>query len=85
MSENHLITIFPQSVPQRPKSKSDFGIIRNNMKTTSGSNLDEVLSLLSAPNYNVVSPGIYDGYPTVENWRRQKLFFLDFHINHFYN
>lgn len=78
MSENHLITIYPQSVPQRPKSKSDFGIIRNNMKTTSGSNLDEVLSLLSAPNYNVVSPGIYDGYPTVENWRRQKLFFLDF-------
>jgi hypothetical protein len=78
MSENHLVTIYPQSVPQRPRSKSDFGAIRNNMTATSGSSLEEVLSLLSAPYYYVVSPGIYDGYPTVESWIKQKLFFLDF-------
>ncbi len=78
MSENQLITIYPFPVSQKPENKDDFGYYRNRMITSAATNLEEVLSLLSAPNYYVVSPGIFEGRPTVSNWRKQKLFFLDF-------
>lgn len=78
MSENHLITIYPFPVSQKPENKDDFGYYRNRMITSAASKLEDVLTLLSFPNYNIVSPGIFDGYPSVSNWRKQKLFFLDF-------
>jgi hypothetical protein len=78
MSKNHLITIYPFPVSQKPENKNDFGYFRNRMIKSAASNLEEVLSLLSAPNYYVVSPGIYSDYPTVDSWVKQKLFFLDF-------
>jgi hypothetical protein len=72
------VTISSQRVTEKPKTKYEYGKIRNDIIIQTGVTMCETCMFSSPSHSRVVAPGRFNGSICNKNWVGQQLFYLDF-------